>query len=77
MTPALALLELKGNPLTGVDAHAFSFLPRLRKLQVLYVTLCAYISLRINPQPCLLLRREIQFQKVASDFMEFATLRKL
>ncbi|XP_063916141.1 lutropin-choriogonadotropic hormone receptor isoform X4 [Zophobas morio] len=31
-TPALALLELKGNPLTGVDAHAFSFLPRLRKL---------------------------------------------
>ncbi|XP_023310221.1 lutropin-choriogonadotropic hormone receptor [Anoplophora glabripennis] len=31
-TPALALLELKGNPLIGVDAHAFSFLPRLRKL---------------------------------------------
>ncbi|XP_074025925.1 G-protein coupled receptor rickets isoform X4 [Leptinotarsa decemlineata] len=31
-TPALALLELKGNPLVGVDAHAFSFLPRLRKL---------------------------------------------
>ncbi|KAJ8941631.1 hypothetical protein NQ318_010657, partial [Aromia moschata] len=33
-TPALALLELKGNPLIGVDAHAFSFLPRLRKLQI-------------------------------------------
>ncbi|CAH1104067.1 unnamed protein product, partial [Psylliodes chrysocephalus] len=31
-TPALALLELKGNPLIGVDATAFSFLPRLRKL---------------------------------------------
>lgn len=28
----LALLELKGNPLVGVDPHAFSFLPRLRKL---------------------------------------------
>ncbi|XP_065158944.1 lutropin-choriogonadotropic hormone receptor isoform X2 [Atheta coriaria] len=31
-TPGLALLELKGNPLVGVDTHAFSFLPRLRKL---------------------------------------------
>ncbi|XP_049826090.1 lutropin-choriogonadotropic hormone receptor isoform X2 [Aethina tumida] len=31
-TPNLALLELKGNPLFGVDAHAFSFLPRLRRL---------------------------------------------
>ncbi|CAH0561146.1 unnamed protein product [Brassicogethes aeneus] len=31
-TPNLALLELKGNPLFGVDSHAFSFLPRLRKL---------------------------------------------
>ncbi|XP_075234982.1 G-protein coupled receptor rickets [Lycorma delicatula] len=28
----LALLELKGNPLVGVDPHAFSFLPKLRKL---------------------------------------------
>ncbi|KAH1026389.1 hypothetical protein HUJ05_000063 [Dendroctonus ponderosae] len=32
-TPALALLELKGNPLVAVDLHAFSHLPRLRKLQ--------------------------------------------
>ncbi|KAG5888466.1 hypothetical protein JTB14_017697 [Gonioctena quinquepunctata] len=31
-TPDLTLLELKGNPLTGVDIHAFSFLPRLRSL---------------------------------------------
>ncbi|XP_060531004.1 thyrotropin receptor isoform X2 [Cylas formicarius] len=31
-TPALALLELKGNPLVAVDSHAFSHLPRLRKL---------------------------------------------
>ncbi|KAG8267745.1 protein-hormone receptor activity protein [Homalodisca vitripennis] len=28
----LALLELRGNPLVGVDPHAFSFLPKLRKL---------------------------------------------
>ncbi|BES91528.1 receptor [Nesidiocoris tenuis] len=28
----LAYLELKGNPLVGVDPHAFSFLPKLRKL---------------------------------------------
>lgn len=35
-TPGLALLELKGNPLIAVDSHAFSFLPRLRKLQVLH-----------------------------------------
>ncbi|XP_014245069.1 lutropin-choriogonadotropic hormone receptor isoform X2 [Cimex lectularius] len=28
----LAHLELKGNPLVGVDPHAFSFLPKLRKL---------------------------------------------
>ncbi|XP_066245031.1 leucine-rich repeat-containing G-protein coupled receptor 5 [Euwallacea similis] len=32
LTPALALLELKGNPLVAVDAQAFSHLPRLRKL---------------------------------------------
>ncbi|KAJ8967770.1 hypothetical protein NQ317_018896 [Molorchus minor] len=32
-TPALALVGVEGNPLIGVDAHAFSFLPRLRKLQ--------------------------------------------
>ncbi|KAK9875696.1 hypothetical protein WA026_009493 [Henosepilachna vigintioctopunctata] len=31
-TPALALLELKGNTLEGVDFYAFSHLPRLRKL---------------------------------------------
>ncbi|XP_045479243.1 lutropin-choriogonadotropic hormone receptor isoform X2 [Harmonia axyridis] len=31
-TPALALLELKGNSLEGVDFYAFSHLPRLRKL---------------------------------------------
>lgn len=30
--PGLALLELRGNPLVGVDPHAFSSLPRLRKL---------------------------------------------
>ncbi|XP_073994058.1 G-protein coupled receptor rickets isoform X3 [Rhodnius prolixus] len=28
----LSHLELKGNPLIGVDPHAFSFLPKLRKL---------------------------------------------
>nr|XP_014291441.1 lutropin-choriogonadotropic hormone receptor [Halyomorpha halys] len=28
----LAHLELKGNPLVGVDPHSFSFLPKLRKL---------------------------------------------
>lgn len=31
-SPGLALLELKGNPLAGVHPHAFSFLPKLRKL---------------------------------------------
>ncbi|KAK9701125.1 Leucine rich repeat [Popillia japonica] len=31
-TPALVLLELKGNPLVAVDAHAFSYLPQLRNL---------------------------------------------
>ncbi|XP_050315689.1 thyrotropin receptor isoform X2 [Anthonomus grandis grandis] len=31
-TPALALLELKGNPLAAADAQAFAHLPRLRKL---------------------------------------------
>ncbi|XP_022913497.1 lutropin-choriogonadotropic hormone receptor isoform X2 [Onthophagus taurus] len=31
-TPSLAQLELKRNPLLAVDAHAFSFLPKLRKL---------------------------------------------
>lgn len=30
--PFLTLLELKGNPLLGVDPQAFSFLPNLRKL---------------------------------------------
>lgn len=35
-TPGIAHLELKGNPFVAVDSHAFSFLPRLRKLQVLY-----------------------------------------
>ncbi|XP_034240165.1 leucine-rich repeat-containing G-protein coupled receptor 5 [Thrips palmi] len=31
-SPGLALLELKGNPLAAVHPHAFSFLPKLRKL---------------------------------------------
>ncbi|XP_076257217.1 G-protein coupled receptor rickets isoform X2 [Rhynchophorus ferrugineus] len=31
-TPALELLELKGNPLVAVDSNAFSHLPRLRRL---------------------------------------------
>lgn len=34
-SPELALLELRDNPLVGVDPHAFSFLPRLRKLWVI------------------------------------------
>lgn len=36
-TPALALLELRGNPLVGVDSQAFTFLSQLRKLQVLFL----------------------------------------
>ncbi|XP_044736880.1 lutropin-choriogonadotropic hormone receptor [Chrysoperla carnea] len=32
LTPTLSLLEIKGNPLIGIDPNAFSFLPNLKKL---------------------------------------------
>ncbi|KAB0799724.1 hypothetical protein PPYR_07604 [Photinus pyralis] len=52
-SPGLAVLELKGNPLVQVDSNAFSYLPRLRNLQVLLLLTLFYLldhkSLKKSP----------------------------
>ncbi|CAG9766983.1 unnamed protein product [Ceutorhynchus assimilis] len=66
-TPALALLELKGNPLVAVDSHAFSHLPRLRKLQIWIIGLFSLLAFILKPPFC----------RILSDAKELSTFPNL